>query len=305
MIESFATKTSLPPIPTSSPSVGPVPTVIPGPSAVLQEIHETGKRTLWVVAVLMALSSLVFYVLTSRAPLSKRILHTLVAITTTISFITYMALATGTGTAWNHSIFTHAHKHVPDTTEHHYRQILYLRYINWFLTNPLMLINLALLSGLPGANLLVAIVADFVMLSSGLLGTFTDNASVKWVWFVVSCVGYLVTVYQVGIHGTRAASGKDSQRRRFYGTVAGATLLAKVLYPIVLAAGGIALKLNVDAETILFAILDIFTQGILGYWLLIAYESVAGTTLYLDGFWSRGIGNEGAIRITDEDGDGA
>ena len=49
MIESFATKTSLPPIPTSSPSVGPVPTVIPGPSAVLQEIHETGKRTLWCV----------------------------------------------------------------------------------------------------------------------------------------------------------------------------------------------------------------------------------------------------------------
>lgn len=143
-----------------------------------------------------------------------------------------MALATGAGLTWNHSIFSHTHKHVPDTTEHHYRQILWLRYVNWFITNPLMLINLALLSGLPGAHLLVAIVADLVMLSSGLLGTFTDNARVKWVWFVVSCVGYLVTVYQVGIHGSRAASSKDSQRRRFYGTVAGATLLVKVLYPM-------------------------------------------------------------------------
>ena len=47
MIESFAKSTSILPIPTSSPSVGPVPTVIPGPSAVLQEIHSTGKRTLW------------------------------------------------------------------------------------------------------------------------------------------------------------------------------------------------------------------------------------------------------------------
>lgn len=45
----------------------------------------------------------------------------------------------------------------------------------------------------------------------------------------------------------------------------------------VLAAGSIALKLNIDAETVLFAILDIFSQGILGYWLLIAYESAAGT----------------------------
>ena len=44
-----------------------------------------------------------------------------------------------------------------------------------------------------------------------------------------------------------------------------------------LAAGGIALKMNLDAETVLFAILDIFTQGILGYWILIAYDSAAGT----------------------------
>lgn len=44
-----------------------------------------------------------------------------------------------------------------------------------------------------------------------------------------------------------------------------------------LAAGGIALKMNLDAETVLFAILDIFTQGILGYWILIAHDSAAGT----------------------------
>lgn len=301
-MDTFPSSTSLPPIATSSPSVGPVPTVIPGPSAVLQEIHSTGKRTLWVVTVLMGLSSLVFYVLAARAPLSKRILHTLVAITTTISFIAYMALATGTGMAWKHDIFTRSHKHVPDTTERHFRQILWLRYINWFLTSPLTLINLALLSGLPGAHLLVAVVADFVMLASGLLGTFTDNVSVRWAWFVLSCVGYLVTVYHVGIHGSRAASSKDSQRRRFYGTLAGVTLLVKVLYPIALAAGGISFKMNVDAETVLFAILDIFAQGILGYWILIAHDSAAGTTMYLDGFWSRGIGNEGAIRITEEDG---
>lgn len=206
-----------------------------------------------------------------------------------------MALATGTGMAWKHDIFTRSHKHVPDTTERHFRQILWLRYINWFLTSPLTLINLALLSGLPGAHLLVAVVADFVMLASGLLGTFTDNVSVRWAWFVLSCVGYLVTVYHVGIHGSRAASSKDSQRRRFYGTLAGVTLLVKVLYPMyaslfldfswvmladydsALAAGGISFKMNVDAETVLFAILDIFAQGILGYWILIAHDSAAGT----------------------------
>lgn len=43
-----------------------------------------------------------------------------------------------------------------------------------------------------------------------------------------------------------------------------------------LAAGALALKLSVDTETVLFAIQDVFTQGVLGYWLLLAHESVSG-----------------------------
>jgi hypothetical protein len=43
-----------------------------------------------------------------------------------------------------------------------------------------------------------------------------------------------------------------------------------------LAAGPLALQLNVDTETILFAILDIFTQGLLGYWLLLTHDSSSG-----------------------------
>lgn len=47
--ETLAKSTRIPPGLTSSSSVGPVPTVIPGPSAALQEVHTTGKRTLWYV----------------------------------------------------------------------------------------------------------------------------------------------------------------------------------------------------------------------------------------------------------------
>lgn len=231
---------------------------------------------------------------------SKRILHTLVSITTTVSFIIYMALATGQGITYKHEPVLETHKHVPNTTDHHFRQILWLRYVNWFITNPLSLINLALLSGLPGANLLVAIVGDFVLLSSGVFGTFTKHPSVRWVWFVICVVGYLVTIYQFGVHGTRAASNKDTQRKRFYSSLMGVTLLVRVLFPMcvpittifpficslnsetdayssTIAAGSLSLKLGLDAETVLFAIQDIFLQGILGYWLLIAHDSAIGT----------------------------
>ncbi|RHZ53729.1 opsin family protein [Aspergillus thermomutatus] len=303
MFDSMMSHTKQPlPLPTTTSSVGPVPTVIPGDTPIFQELGMTGKRTLWVVTVLMGISSLVFYTLSARVPLSKRVFHTLVSLMTTVSFIVYLALATGSGMAWKHDSLKHVHKHVPDTTQEHFRQVLWLRYLNWFLTEPLSLINLALVSGLPGAHLLVAIAADYVMLGSGLLGTYAGHTSRRWVWFTISALGYLTMVYHIAINGGKAANNKDAQTRRFFASLSGVTLIVKVLYPVALAAGVLALKMNVDTETVVFAIYDIFTQGLLGYWLIIAHDSAQGISLYVDGFWSSGVGNEGAIRISEEDG---
>jgi hypothetical protein len=44
-----------------------------------------------------------------------------------------------------------------------------------------------------------------------------------------------------------------------------------------LAAGALALKVGITAETVLFAIHDIIIQGILGYWLVIANDAATGT----------------------------
>lgn len=282
--------------------VDPIPTVKPGPTVVVQDIHDVGKRTLWVVTVLMALSSVVFYILAGRSPLPKRVFHTLIALTTTISFLIYLALSTGTGVVHAHSLIRHAHSHVPDTTTTVHRQIFWLRYVNWFLTEPLTLLNLSFISGLPGAHLLVAIAADYAMLGAGLFGTFAGHTARRWVWFVISAIAYLVVVYQMGVNASKAASRKDVQTKRFFGAYSAVTLLVKALYPIALASGALALKINLDSESIVFAIYDIIEQGILGYWLLVAHDSSPRITLYVDGFWTNGIGNEGAIRVGDEEG---
>jgi len=285
--------------PATTSSVAPIPTVIPG-SETWQEIHDVGMRTLWVVTVLMGISSLVFYLLAARSPLPKRIFHILTSITTTISFIVYLALATKLGSDYSYNRIHESHKHVPDTTTIIFRQILWLRYLNWALTTPLLFINFALISGLPGANLLLAIFADLVMLSAGLLGSYANHSRERWVWLTISCIAYLVVIHHVGFHAQRAAKVKDASTRRFFGALSGSAIVALALFPITIAAGPLALQLSVDTETILFAILDIFTQGILGYWLLLAHDSSPEITLYMDGFWSRGIGNEGAIRIEEE-----
>ncbi|KAJ5224985.1 hypothetical protein N7468_006210 [Penicillium chermesinum] len=304
----------------SETSVVPLPTVIPG-LPITQELGVTGKRTLWVVTVLMGISSLVFYSLAARAPLvsspataqfkhrtnpripqTKRVFHTLSALITTISFITYLALATGQGTDFKYAHVLQKHKHVPNTHDDVFREVLYLRFVNWALTTPLLLINFALLSGLPGAHLLAAIAGTWVSLAAGYLGSFAEHTSVRWVWLTITCLGFLVSLHHGGFHAQRAARNKEAQTQRFFTALSGAGFVVSALYPIALAAGTLALKISVDVETILFAVQDIFVQGILGYWLLLTHDSATGVTLHLDGFWSHGAGNEGTIRLAEEEG---
>lgn len=133
---------------------------------------------------------------------------------------------------YKHAEMIQTHKHVPDVAQHIYRQVPIARYVNWMLTSPLLLVNMALLSGLPGARLLPAIAADLLMFVTGLLGTFADRPASRWVWFSLSCVAYLAMVYQIGMHGQRSAGNKDPQTRRFFGSLVAVTLLVKALYPM-------------------------------------------------------------------------
>ncbi|KAJ5929846.1 Rhodopsin archaeal/bacterial/fungal [Penicillium verhagenii] len=262
-------------------SVAPIPTVIPG-LPITQELGITGQRTLWVVTVLMGISSLVFYSLSARAPLQKRVFHMLSALITTTSFIAYLALSTNQGYDW--TVFDRRLGSLCELGSYH----------------PLLLINFALVSGLPGANLFAGIAANWVMLASAYFGSFAGHTPVRWVWLTLTCLAFLSMLHHAGFHAQRAAQNKDASTRRFFGAYSGLAFFALALFPITLAAGTLALKITVDTETILYAIQDIFVQGLLSYWLVVSHDSAQGITLHLDGFWSHGFGNEGAIRIEEE-----
>lgn len=71
------------------------------------------------------------------------------------------------------------------------------------------------------------------MLACGILGTFAGHTRARWGWLVLSCVGYLVVLHHIGFHAHRAAQGsRDAQTRRFFGALAGSTLVVFALYPM-------------------------------------------------------------------------
>jgi hypothetical protein len=63
------------------------------------------------------------------------------------------------------------------------RAIYYVRYIDWFITTPLLLTDLMLTAGMPWPTLLWVIVVDEIMIITGLIGALLETRY-KWAYFV-------------------------------------------------------------------------------------------------------------------------
>lgn len=141
-------------------------------------------------------------------------------------------MATGDGIGFSSYTETETHKRVPDTHQEYIRSVYWARYVDWSITTPLLLLDLALLAGLSGANILVALVADVIMILGGLFAAFGKNSSQTWGWYIWACLAYLVIVYQLAFNGRTAVANKDSKTKTFYASIAGFTLILWTLYPM-------------------------------------------------------------------------
>jgi len=296
----FKTTSSLPnpTFPTATPThVSPIPSVVPD-LPTWEKAHETGHKTLWVVFVVMFLSTLTFSYLSYRTPVQKRLFHIITTFITAFATLSYFAMATGAGTTFVHIMEKEAHKHVPDTIEHIFRQVYWARYVDWSITTPLLLLDLSFLAGLNGANILVAVVADLVMILTGLFAAFGKSDGTKWGWYAMACVAYLVIVYQLVVPGRRAVKARDASTSKLFAAIGLYTIVLWTLYPIVWGIADGARKWSVDAEIIAYAVLDILAKPVFGFWLLFAHGKNIES---IEGFWTHGLAGEGRIRIVDDD----
>lgn len=207
-------------------------------------------------------------------------------------------MATGGGNLYAHTVIKEAHKHVPDTVEHVSRQVFWARYVDSSLTTPLVLLELAFLAGMNGASILIAIVANSIMVLAGLFSAYGKNDGQKWGWYAIACIAYLVIVYQLVVPGRRAAISKDNSTSKLFFSLSGFALIVWALYPIVWAIGDGSRKWSVDAEIVAFAVLDILAKPIFGTWLLFAH---ARNATAIEGFWSHGLSSEGSLRVGDDE----
>ncbi|KAK0713389.1 hypothetical protein B0T26DRAFT_363760 [Lasiosphaeria miniovina] len=250
----------------------------------------------------MLASSGVFAAMSWNVPVSRRVYHVITTLITIIATLSYFAMASGHAstfscdTAWDH------HKHVPDTPHEVCRQVFWGRYVDWALTTPLLILDLSLLAGIDGAHTLMAVVADLIMILSGLFASLGDSGTAqRWGWYAIGCVSYLFVIWHVGLHGSRTVSAKGSAVTRLFSSLAIFSLLLWTTYPIVWGIADGAHKTSVDTEIMIYSVLDVLAKPVFGLWLLISHRALADTKIDIGGYWSHGLASQGRIRIGDDE----
>jgi bacteriorhodopsin len=154
-----------------------------------------------------------------------------------------------------------------------YRSIYYVRYIDWFITTPLLLLDLLLTAGMPWPTILWVVVVDEIMVITGLIGALIDNRY-KWAYFTFGCVALLYIVYQLAwesrIHAK--AFGRDVEKAFLY--CGSLTTLLWILYPV---AWGVCEGANLiapDSEAVFYGVLDFLAKPCFGALLLWGHRNI-------------------------------
>ncbi|CCG83048.1 Opsin-1 [Taphrina deformans PYCC 5710] len=230
-----------------------------------------------VVFVLMLLATLSFVILAARVKKEMRLFHYVTAMITLTAAVSYYAMATHSGTT-----FSKAGKD-------HYREIFYARYVDWSVTTPLLLLDLCLLAGTPGIDIIALIFADLGMILTGLFASLESHEAYSWGWYTMACVFYLYIVYVLVLNGRTSAAARGQKVSKLFDAVALFTLVLWTLYPVAWGLSEGSGILDVDQEIAFYAVLDVLAKGVFGLWLLTGHMNTPESAVPLEGFWLSGV----------------
>ncbi|KAL8825424.1 MAG: hypothetical protein Q9191_004429 [Dirinaria sp. TL-2023a] len=154
-----------------------------------------------------------------------------------------------------------------------YREIFYVRYIDWVITTPLLLLDLLLTAGLPWPTILYTLVIDEIMIITGLVGALVVS-DYKWGYFTFGCAALFVIAWTLTWTARKHASALGADVSRVYLMTGVLTIFLWFLYPI---AWGICEGGNViapDSEAIFYGILDLFAKPVFGALLLWGHRGI-------------------------------
>jgi bacteriorhodopsin len=251
------------------------------------EISRRGSDWLFTVCAIMGASTLAVMAWSFTRPKSHRLFHYLSAIILFVASIAYFAMGSNLG-------------QVPITVEFHRggglaaagtREIFYVRYIDWFVTTPLLLLDLLLTAALPWPTILVTIMANWIMVVTGLVGALT-RTRYKFGFFTFGCLAFLFVVYTIVIDGRAHARALGGSVSRTYNIAGVLLIFIWFLYPIAWGCAEGGNVIHPDSEAVFYGILDLIAKPVFTFILLWGHRNIDPAAL---GLHVREPGTTGAV----------
>ncbi|MCJ1313541.1 ion channel activity [Agyrium rufum] len=238
----------------------------------LEQITVRGSDWYWAVTAIMMASTFAFVGLSYTQPRSHRIFHYITASITLVAAIAYYTMASGLGQVPIQTEFIRSSSKVggiPGGT----REIYYVRYIDWVVTTPLLLLDLLLTAGMPWPTILYTLLIDEVMIVTGLVGALTYT-SYKWGYFVFGNVAFLFVAWNVVVVARNHARAIGPDVSKIFLICGVWTIGLWFLYPIAwgLSEGGNVIA--ADSEAVFYGILDVLAKPVFGALLLWGHRNI-------------------------------
>lgn len=247
--------------------------------APLADLKITVRASDWYFAVtaVMGFSTLVFMGLAMTKPQTHRLFHYITAGITAVATIAYWSMGSDLGQSPIQAEFIRAGSVVAGAGT---REIFWVRYIDWFVTTPLLLTDLLLTAGVPWPTLLITILADEIMIVTGLVGALTSS-SYKWGYWTFGMAAFFFIVYELVIDARKHANALGGSVKSTYLQCGVLTIFLWFLYPIAwgLSEGGNVI--HPDSEAIFYGILDILAKPGFGLLLLLGHNKIDPSQLGL------------------------
>lgn len=240
-------------------------------NTVTTDNHITTRGSDWYFAVtaVMAVSTAAFIGLSFTKPRHERLFHYITAAITLVASIAYFSMGSNLGWTAIQVEFQRSDPKVSGLM----RQVFYVRYLDWIVTTPLLLMDLLLTCGMPTPTIAYVILMDLIMVITGLVGALVKSAY-KWGYFTFGCVAFLFVAYSVVFEGRAYARALGNDVAKVY-TICGCwTIGLWLLYPI---AWGLSEGGNVipsDSEAIFYGVLDLAAKPAFGALLLWGHRKI-------------------------------
>ena len=149
------------------------------------------------------------------------------------------------------------------------RYIYWVRYVDWALTTPLILLDMANLAGASRSLTALILVFDELMIILGLASVLSLDDGTKWGWFALGNVAFVPILYLVLVDYQKY---KRPEVSGAYNTHAIYLSVLWILYPIAVGLGSEGEVISSDAETVWIAVLDILAKTVFGSILLTLFR---------------------------------